>query len=141
MKTQKEISNTHLIQNAVRSILYQFIRTQVLQKVSFALLLNDLHLKTCLMSVQCESNGCALPWGKLLPDNNIFLIRLFYLHTAICSKCQNVFPSSHNVHLKIRIEIVNGKFECEPNKVYKGYIGTRIWLTCHSIRSDLSHSL
>lgn len=72
---------------------------------------------------------------------NSFLITIFFLSgCSTCTpwfvpKCQNVFPSSHNVHLKIKIKDVHGKFECEPNTVYKGYISTGIWLTNHSIDS------
>lgn len=72
---------------------------------------------------------------------NSFLITIFFLSgCSTCTlrcvpKCQNVFLFSHNVHLKIRIKDVNGKFECEPNKVYKGHVRR----TSHSIRVNFSH--
>lgn len=46
---------------------------------------------------------------------NSFLITIFLLSgCSACTmwfvpKCQNVFPSSHNVHLKIRMDGVRGK--------------------------------
>lgn len=90
--------------------------------------------------------GCQLNVNEMdVPylGENSFLITIFFLSgCSTCTlrcvpKCQNIFLFSHNVHLKIRTEDVNGKFEREPNRVCKGHVR----LTSHSIRVGLSHSV
>lgn len=94
---------------------------------------------------ECQFNVKSIAVPHL--GENSFLITIFLLSgCATCTlwfvpKCQNIFPSSHNVHLKIRTEDVKGKFECEPNKLYRGDFSIRIWLTSHSFTVGLVPSV
>lgn len=108
------------------------------------------HLYFCWMTYIWRLAGCQLNVKAMdVPHlgETSFLITIFLLPgCATCTlwfvpKYQNIFPSSHNVHLKIRTEDAKGKFECEPNKVYKGYFTTRIWLNSHSFRIGLLPSV